>query len=164
MPKKSTKKAVSTISAANVKVLNQYSHWTQFFAILSYIGAGILIFLSLIMVIAIFGIGLIFVGTTYGVLAWVSIWSGKKLQKSSRAASQIVEGDSLENYYEHTSTLLSEVRTYFKIQGIVTVVSLILTALSIALYILVFGFAIAAGDEQFQFESNINKPSLFIED
>jgi len=154
----------TTFSSEEIEVFQSYKTWTNLLAIFSYITAGLLIFITLIFTVLTFGFGLLIFGPTYGPLIWVSIWSGNKLKKSSQKAGEITTETTLEEYKEKSFAFISEIKTYFKIQGIVTIVSFVLSLVVVIFYIAFFGLiasSFSSGD--FQLESG-NRPSSITQD
>lgn len=115
----------------NYKRLKSYQGWLKFVAILGYISSGFLILAGLVLVFT------IVIPFIYWAIAGFTIWYSMKIWK----AAQNLEDISEENYIEQSYQALDSLGVYFKIQGILTIVSIGLGIIALFFALLTGGFA-----------------------
>lgn len=116
--------------------LEQLSKWMGFVGIMTIIAGALS---------AISGVFAFVIGAIPGI---ITIILGVMLRKAKKHAEAILYEDALENYSANFSMLVSNLNTYFKILGILIIISLILGVLGV-IFGLIAGFAFTNYLDQF---------------
>jgi hypothetical protein len=118
-----------------LKMIKGLNFWAKFMAVWQFIGAGFLIVSGLIYVITIIFIPLSLI---YWVIGGLSIWIAFKLLKATNKFNNLSKVSNQEGFNSNVLQGMNELKSYFKIQGILTIVGIALFFLAILL-VIIFG-------------------------
>jgi len=145
------------ISTEDKDALASFKTWTKALSIFNYVYAGFMILVAVLSILTIIG------PIMYGLLAWAYIWFGNKLRLAAKSASEISEDLSLEEYKEKSMSLIKQLQSYFKVQGILTIVGTVLTVIFLIFYTIFFValFSSMQNGTMPTNNSRYNQPTLF---
>lgn len=141
----------ATMTDSELNIYKGLTFWMKFFGVLSYLLCGFIGLMSLLITVATLGLGLLFVVPFYVPFAVVYFFYGKWLFRSSRAFGRL---ENTSDYRADIVDGLGAIRNMAKTAGIITIVYIILSVLSIVAFMIIAVFLGTALPEDF-FEIDI---------
>ena len=104
-----------------LSMLKSLSFWTKFVSVFQFIGAGFIAFAGLVYIIGIITIPLTLL---YWILAGITVWTFVKAWQAANNFRSLTQVESQESFNSNTLKGLNNLKTFFKIQGIMIIVGL----------------------------------------